>query len=76
FISDLVADGSMFIYNHGGFIAIPILAMVYPWLVSIGIHKALSPVSISLVAERGFDPIIRVVALCSNMAQAAASLAV
>lgn len=76
FISNLVADGSMFIYNHGGFIAIPILAMVYPWLVSIGIHKALSPVSISLVAERGFDPIIRVVALCSNMAQAAASLAV
>ncbi|MDQ0176382.1 beta-glucoside-specific PTS transporter subunit IIABC [Bacillus chungangensis] len=76
FISNLVADGSMFIYNNGGFIAIPILAMVYPWLVSIGIHKALSPVSISLVAERGFDPIIRVVALCSNMAQAAASLAV
>ncbi|MEK6455672.1 PTS beta-glucoside transporter subunit IIBCA [Caldifermentibacillus hisashii] len=76
FISNLVAEGSMFIYNHGGFIAIPILAMVYPWLVSIGIHKALSPVSISLVAERGFDPIIRVVALCSNMAQAAASLAV
>lgn len=76
FISNLVAAGSMFIYNHGGFIAIPILAMVYPWLVSIGIHKALSPVSISLVAERGFDPIIRVVALCSNMAQAAASLAV
>lgn len=76
FISNLVADGSIFIYNHGGFIAIPILAMVYPWLVSIGIHKALSPVSISLVAERGFDPIIRVVALCSNMAQAAASLAV
>lgn len=76
FISNLVADGSMFIYNNGGFIAIPILAMVYPWLVSIGIHKALSPVSISLVAERGFDPIIRVVALCSNMAQASASLAV
>lgn len=75
-ISNLVADGSMFIYNNGGFIAIPILAMAYPWLVSIGIHKALSPVSISLVAERGFDPIIRVVALCSNMAQAAASLAV
>lgn len=76
YISDLVAEGSMFLYNHAGFIAIPILAMAYPWLVSIGIHKALSPVSIALVAERGFDPIIRVVALCSNMSQAAASLAV
>jgi phosphotransferase system glucose/maltose/N-acetylglucosamine-specific IIC component len=51
-------------------------SFAYPWLVSIGIHKALSPISIQLVATQGFDPIIRVVALCSNMSQAAASLAV
>lgn len=76
FISQMIANFSMFLFNHGGFIAIPILAAVYPWLVSMGIHKALSPVSISLVAEQGFDPIIRVVALCSNISQAAASLAV
>lgn len=79
-IGDLISQGvanlSMFLFNHGGFIAIPILAAAYPWLVSIGIHKALSPISISLVAEQGFDPIIRVVALCANMSQAAASLSV
>ncbi|MEK0152929.1 PTS beta-glucoside transporter subunit IIBCA [Tetragenococcus halophilus] len=79
-IGDLISQGvgnfSMFLFNHGGFIAIPILAAIYPWLVSIGIHKALSPISIALVAEQGFDPIIRVVALCSNISQAAASLAV
>ncbi|GEQ49991.1 beta-glucoside-specific PTS transporter subunit IIABC [Tetragenococcus koreensis] len=79
-IGDLISRGvgnfSMFLFDHGGFIAIPILAAVYPWLVSIGIHKALSPISIALVAEQGFDPIIRVVALCSNISQAAASLAV
>lgn len=39
-------------------------------------HKALSPVSIMLVEQKVFDPIIRVMALCSNMSQAAASLAV
>lgn len=76
FISQGVANASMFLFNHGGFIAIPILAAAYPWLVSIGIHKALSPISIALVAEQGFDPIIRVVALCANMSQAAASLSV
>lgn len=79
-IGDLISQGvanlSMFLFNHGGFIAIPILAAAYPWLVSIGIHKALSPISISLIAEQGFDPIIRVVALCANMSQAAASLSV
>lgn len=76
YISQGVASASMFLFNHGGFIAIPILAAIYPWLVSIGIHKALSPISIALVAEQGFDPIIRVVALSSNMSQAAASLGV
>ncbi|MFM9785380.1 PTS transporter subunit EIIC, partial [Streptomyces scabiei] len=75
-ISMGIASISMFLYDNAGFIAIPLLAAAYPWLVSIGIHKALSPISIQLVATQGFDPIIRVVALCSNMSQAAASLAV
>lgn len=75
-ISTFVADGSMFLYDKVGLLAIPALAALYPWLVSIGIHKALSPISIDLVATQGFDPVIRVVALCSNMSQSAASLAV
>lgn len=76
FISAFVAKGSMFLYDKVGMFAIAILAAVYPWLVSVGVHKALSPISIALVAEQGFDPVIRVVALCSNMSQAAAALAV
>ena len=79
-ISNLISEGigfiSMWLYKNAGLIAIPLLAAAYPWFVSIGIHKALSPISIQLVATQGFDPIIRVVALCSNMSQAAASLAV
>lgn len=76
YISGFVATASMFLYDHVGIAAIAILAALYPWLVSVGIHKALSPISIALVAEQGFDPVIRVVALCSNMSQAAACLAV
>lgn len=75
-ISQGIAFISMWLFHHAGFIAIPILAAAYPWLVSVGIHKALSPISIQLVAEQGFDPIIRVVALCSNISQASAALAV
>lgn len=75
-ISQGIAFISMWLFRHAGFIAIPILAAAYPWLVSVGIHKALSPISIQLVAEQGFDPIIRVVALCSNISQASAALAV
>ena len=75
-LSQGIADGSMFIYSMFGCAALAILAALYPWLVSIGMHKALSPISIMLVAQQGFDPVIRVVALCSNMSQAAAALAV
>ena len=63
YISGFVATASMFLYDHVGIAAIAILAALYPWLVSVGIHKALSPISIALVAEQGFDPVIRVVAL-------------
>lgn len=75
-LSQAIADGSMFIYGALGAVALAILAALYPWLVSVGLHKALSPISIMLVAQQGFDPVIRVVALCSNMSQAAAALAV
>lgn len=75
-ISEAIASLSMWLFNNVGIIAILVLAAVYPWLVSVGVHKALSPISIQLVATQGFDPIIRVVALCSNISQAAASLAV
>lgn len=71
-----VADIVLYTQQTFGFIAIPILAAIYPWLVSIGMHKALSPISIMLVEQTGFDPLTRVIALCSNMSQAAASLAV
>ncbi|MCI1890813.1 MAG: beta-glucoside-specific PTS transporter subunit IIABC [Schleiferilactobacillus harbinensis] len=75
-VSEGVANASLWMYNNVGWLAIPVLAALYPWLVSMGVHKALSPISIMLVAQQGFDPIIRVVALCSNISQAAASLAV
>nr|WP_286161328.1 glucose PTS transporter subunit IIA [Clostridium sp. KNHs214] len=76
YIAQLVADIVMFVQQHFGIVAIPILAAVYPWLVSIGMHKALSPICVMLIEQNGFDPVTRVIALCSNISQAAASLAV
>lgn len=76
FIAQIVGDSVLFVQQHFGFIAIPILAAVYPWLVSIGMHKTLSPISVMLIEQNGFDPVTRVIALCSNMSQASAALAV
>ncbi|AVQ44840.1 beta-glucoside-specific PTS transporter subunit IIABC [Clostridium botulinum] len=76
YIAQLVADTVLYVQQHFGIVAIPILAAVYPWLVSIGMHKALSPICVMLIEQNGFDPVTRVIALCSNISQAAASLAV
>ena len=65
-----------------GFSAMPVSLLYQFWLHYIlGLYllvftKLCLQISIQLVATQGFDPIIRVVALCSNMSQAAASLAV
>jgi len=75
-LAQFVADTVLWIQQNLGLIAIPLLSAIYPWLVSIGMHKALSPISIMLVEQIGFDPVTRVIALTSNMSQAAASLAV
>lgn len=75
-VSEWVAQGVLWSADKFGFLAIGALAAVYPWLVTLGVHKALSPVSIMLVAQQGFDPVVRVIALSSNISQAAASLAV
>lgn len=74
--AQVVGDSVLFIQQHFGFIAIPILAAVYPWLVSIGMHKTLSPICVMLIEQNGYDPVTRVIALCSNMSQASAALAV
>lgn len=71
-----IASGVLWSAAKFGFIAIAILAAIYPWLVAMGLHKALSPVSIMLVAKQGYDPVVRVMALCSNIAQAASCLAI
>ena len=75
-IGNWIAGGVLFAADKFGFIAIAVLAAVYPWLVTMGLHKALSPVSIMLVAEQGYDPVVRSIALCSNIAQAASCLAI
>lgn len=59
-----------------GFLAIALLSALYPWLVSTGMHTAIAPIGFTMIAQYGFDPVGRVLCLCSNMAQSAACLAV
>ena len=64
------------IYDKIGFIAIGLVAGVYPFVVMAGMHHAFTPIKLGMIASTGFENFICIGELCSNMAQGAASLAV
>jgi len=64
------------IYDKLGFIAIGLVAGVYPFVVMAGMHHTFTPIKLGMIASTGFENFICIGELCSNMAQGAASLAV
>lgn len=75
-LSVYVADGILWLYNTIGFIAIPILCAIYPYMVMLGLDKALSPIGIQLIATVGYNPITAVMGFVSNICIGATTLAV
>ena len=64
------------IHDKLGFIAIGLVAGVYPFVVMAGMHHAFTPIKLVMIATTGYENFICIGELCSNMAQGAASLAV
>lgn len=64
------------IHDKLGFIAIGLVAGVYPFVVMTGMHHAFTPIKLGMIATTGYENFICIGELCSNMAQGAASLAV
>lgn len=71
-LSDIV----YFIHDKLGFIAIGLVAGIYPFVVMAGMHHAFTPIKLGMIATTGYENFICIGELCSNMAQGAASLAV
>ncbi len=65
-----------FIHDKLGFIAIGLVAGIYPFVVMAGMHHAFTPIKISMIATAGYEGFVCISEFCSNMAQGAASLAV
>ncbi|HBG13072.1 MAG TPA: hypothetical protein DDX68_17865 [Clostridium sp.] len=59
-----------------GFLSHPVLAVFYPYLVMFGFDKALAPISIDLIATKGYNSVTCMMGFCSNLAVGAATLAV
>lgn len=76
FIGVYLAQGIMWLYNVTGFFGVALLAAVYPLLVITGMHGALVPYMFQSFATFGYEPIVCVAGVLSNINQGAASAAV
>ncbi|MBU3877595.1 beta-glucoside-specific PTS transporter subunit IIABC [Faecalicatena sp. AGMB00832] len=73
---NVLSDVVYAIHDKLGFIAIGLVAGVYPFVVMAGMHHAFTPIKLGMIATTGFENFICIGELCSNMAQGAAALAV
>lgn len=70
------ANGVLWMMDNLGFITVPLLAAIYPYMVMFGLDKALTPVGIELIASIGYNPLTITAGFVSNLCIGATALAV
>lgn len=73
---NVLSDAVYFVHDKLGFIAIGLIAGIYPFVVMAGMHHAFTPIKLGMLATTGYENFICIGELCSNMAQGAASATV
>lgn len=76
FLGIYLAEGVMWIYNTTGFLGVGLLSAIYPLLVITGMHGAFVPYMFQSFATYGYEPIVTVAGVFSNINQGAAAAAV
>ncbi len=76
FLGNYLAAFIMWLYDTVGFLSVGILSALLPLIVMTGMHTALSPYCINMIATIGYDPIVKVANFFSNINQGIACLAV
>lgn len=76
FLGTYLATAVMWIYDTVGFFAVGLLSAIYPILVITGMHGALVPYMFQSFASFGYEPIVTIAGILSNINQGAAAAAV
>ncbi len=75
-IGALLTAAILALYNTFGWLAVAIVAGALPFMVSLGMHKALVPYAVSSIADPGFDMLYLPASLAHNISEGGACLAV
>ncbi|MFR4219216.1 MAG: PTS transporter subunit EIIC [[Clostridium] innocuum] len=74
-LSNAVGAAIQAVMKVAGWIAMPILSALYPYMVMLGLDKAFTPIMAQSMAEIGYDPFNMVMGLVSNLCIGGSALA-
>lgn len=66
----------LFLYNKMGFLVVGLLAVVLPFMVATGMHKALIPYAINTIGKLGYEALYMTASLAHNISESGACFAV
>lgn len=75
-LGTLITAAILALYNTLGWLAVAIVAAVLPFMISLGMHKALVPYGVSALSNPGFDMLYLPASLAHNISEGGACLAV
>lgn len=75
-VGNALSGGVSALYNACPWLTVCILSALMPFIVMTGMHYALVPLYLNNLATLGFDVIVKVTMMCSNIAQGGAAFGV
>ena len=75
-LSDVVGSVIQAFFNSASIIAMPVCSAIYPYLVMLGIDKAIMPIGAAGLASMGYDLVYLPMGYISNLAVGGSALAV
>lgn len=75
-LSGAVGDALNSFFSAAYFIALPVCSALYPYMVMLGLDKALQPIGVASIASVGYDLVYLPMGLISNLAVGGSALAV
>ncbi len=75
-IGVLLTNVILFLYDTFGFVAVGVLAAILPFMIAMGMHKALVPYAVSSITTAGFEMLYLPASLAHNISECGACFGV
>ena len=75
-VGQLLTAAILFVYDKLGWIAVALLAAILPFMISMGMHKALVPYAVTSITEMGEELLYMPASLAHNISEGGACFAV